>query len=75
LNALENMMTDTKSWYLSRTVWASVVTILLSVAGLVGVSIDAINPEGLTDALLQAATVIAGIVAIVGRLAATRKIS
>jgi hypothetical protein len=68
-------MTDIKPWYLSRTVWASVVTILLSVAGLVGVGVEAINPEGLTDALLQGATAIAGIIALIGRLAATRKIS
>ena len=67
-------MTDTKPWYLSRTVWASVVGIILSVAGLVGVGIDAINPEGLTDAFLQAAAAIAGIIAVIGRLAATRKI-
>lgn len=67
-------MIDHKAWYLSRTVWASLVTILLSVAGLVGVGIDAINPEGLTDALLQLATAVAGIVAVAGRLAATRKI-
>lgn len=67
-------MTDTKAWYLSRTVWASLVTILLSIAGLVGVGVDAINPEGLADAFLQAATAIAGIIAVAGRLAATRKI-
>lgn len=67
-------MTDQKAWYLSRTVWASLVTILLSMAGLVGVGIDAINPEGLTDALLQVATAVAGIIAVAGRLAATRKI-
>ncbi len=67
-------MIETKSWYLSRTVWASVVGIILSVAGLVGVGIEAINPEGLTDAFLQAATAIAGIIAVIGRLAATRKI-
>lgn len=68
-------MADAKPWYLSRTVWASVATIMLSIAGLVGVGIDAIDPEGLTDALLQAATAIAGIFAVIGRLAATRKIS
>lgn len=68
-------MNDTKPWYLSRTVWASVVGILLSLAGLVGVSVEMVNPEGLTDALLQAAAAIAGIVAVIGRLAATRKIS
>jgi hypothetical protein len=48
---------------------------LLSLAGLVGVSVEMINPEGLADSLLQAATAIAGIVAVMGRLAATRKIS
>lgn len=67
-------MIESKAWYLSRTVWASIVAVLLSVAGLAGVAVDAINPEGMVDALLQAATAIAGIVAVLGRLTATRRI-
>lgn len=67
-------MIDTKHWYLSRTVWASLVAILLSVAGLVGVGVEAIDPEGLADALLQAATAIAAIIAVIGRFVATKKI-
>lgn len=67
-------MAELKPWYLSRTVWAALVTILLSIAGLVGVGVEAIDPEGLAEAFLQAATAIAGIVAFAGRIVATRKI-
>ena len=29
-------MTDTKPWYLSRTVWASAISVALSMAGIFG---------------------------------------
>ena len=67
-------MIDTKPWYLSRTIWASLVAIALSVAGALGLSTDAIDGVGLTDALLQAATGFAALVALLGRLSANRKI-
>lgn len=67
-------MTDMKPWYLSRTIWASLVAICLSVAGALGVSTNAIDGVGLTDALLQAATGVAALVALFGRLSASRKI-
>lgn len=67
-------MIDTKPWYLSRTIWASLVAISLSVAGAFGVGTDMIDAAGLTDALLQAATGFAAIVALFGRLSASRKI-
>ena len=67
-------MIDTKPWYLSRTIWASLVAIGLSIAGALGVSVDAIDGAGLPDALLQAATGIAALFALFGRLSASRKI-
>lgn len=67
-------MSTSKPWYLSRTVWASLVGIALSAAGFLGVTVDAFDSAGLTDALLQAATAIAGLVALFGRLAANQKI-
>jgi hypothetical protein len=63
-------MTTAKPWYLSRTIWASVVTVLNGGAGLVGVPTGVIDDGALTDTILQLVTAISGLVAIFGRLAA-----
>ncbi len=68
-------MISDKPWYLSRTVWAGLVALFLSVAGLFGVATDVIDQGNLTDVLLQLATAIAGIVTIIGRIGATSRIS
>lgn len=67
-------MNETKAWYLSRTVWASLVGILMSLGALLGYGVEQLDGEGLIDGLLQAATAIAGVIALLGRLAATRRI-
>lgn len=67
-------MDATKPWYLSRTIWASFVTIAMSLAGLFGFSTAGIDGSSLTDTLLQAISGIAGIVAVTGRLFATHQL-
>lgn len=67
-------MTDVKPWYLSRTVWASVVTLLVGIAGVAGVPVAGIDNAALTDTLLQAITAISGLVALMGRLSARERI-
>jgi hypothetical protein len=63
-------MTTAKPWYLSRTIWASIVTVLSGGAGLVGVPTGIIDDGALTDTILQLVTAISGLIAIFGRLAA-----
>jgi hypothetical protein len=60
----------TKPWYLSRTIWASVVTILISIGGILGFPVDGLDSGALTDTLLQAITALAGLFAILGRVSA-----
>lgn len=67
-------MTDSKPWYLSRTIWASLITILTAAAGILGLPVAGIDNAALTDTLLQAITAISGLVAIFGRLGASSKI-
>jgi hypothetical protein len=67
-------MSTTKPWYLSRTVWASVVTILAASLGLAGEQSGTIDQPALVDAILQVVGAIAGIVALFGRLAARDRI-
>ncbi|MFZ1681877.1 MAG: hypothetical protein WAT70_12735 [Rhizobiaceae bacterium] len=68
-------MLNAKPWYLSKTIWASLVSILLALAGLLGAPVAAIDSGQAVDAILQAASAIAGLVAIFGRLMASERIS
>jgi hypothetical protein len=67
-------MIETKPWYLSRTIWASLITITTAAGGILGVPLAGIDNAALTDTLLQAITAISGLVAIFGRLGAERRI-
>ena len=67
-------MIDTKPWYLSRTVWASLVTILLAALSYAGVAADGLQPDLLTEAALNLATTVSGLIALFGRLQATSRI-
>lgn len=67
-------MTDSKPWYLSRTVWAAIVTIVAAVLGLFGLPFADLDQAATAEALLQAATATAGVVALLGRLVATTRI-
>lgn len=67
-------MTMTKPWYLSRTIWASIVTVLTGVGGIIGLPTDEIDNQALVETLLQAISAISGLVAIFGRMAATSRI-
>lgn len=63
-----------KAWYLSRTIWASLVTVLLGSAGALGWPVDAVDSAQLTDLLIQLVTVLSGLIAIFGRFFATSRI-
>ncbi len=67
-------MEGSKPWYLSRTVWASMVTVAAAVGGLMGLSVSGADQVLMTDALLQIVTAFGGVIAVVGRLSATEKI-
>ena len=67
-------MTDLKPWYLSRTIWASLITILTAVGGLVGLPLAGVDNAALTETVLQTITAISGLIALFGRLGATNRI-
>jgi len=67
-------MSNAKPWYLSKTVWASIVTIGTAVSGMIGIPAGVIANSALTDTIFQAVTAISGLVAIFGRLSATSQI-
>jgi hypothetical protein len=67
-------MDSVKPWYLSRTIWASVISVASAAAALFGLPVDGLDGGALTDSLLQAVTAISGIIAIFGRLGASTRI-
>jgi hypothetical protein len=67
-------MTDMKPWYLSRTIWASLITIVTAAAGILGVPVAGLDNSALADTVLQAVTAISGLVAIFGRMGAKERI-
>ena len=66
---------DTKPWYLSKTIWASLVTILSALGGLFGLRVSSLDSAATAEMLLQAVTAISGLIAIFGRLSADTKIA
>ncbi len=67
-------MTTAKPWYLSKTIWASLVTVLMSLGSLFGLPDGIIDNEALADAIIQAITALTGLAAIFGRVTAAQKI-
>lgn len=67
-------MEFSKPWYLSRTIWASLVAVAASVAGMFGFTFDDADATLLTDAVVQVVAALAGLVAIFGRLGARSRI-
>lgn len=67
-------MDVSKPWYLSRTIWASLVTVVLAVAGAAGISAEMTDDGELAEAIVQSIAAVAGLVAILGRFRATMRI-
>lgn len=67
-------MTDLKPWYLSKTIWAALVSIAATLGAALGVPIEPEAREGLIEAILQLVSAGAGAVAILGRFSATARI-
>jgi hypothetical protein len=65
-------MVEEKPWYLSRTIWGSLVSVSAALAATLGIAIDAPSQTAIADAAVQIAGAAGALVAIYGRLAATR---
>ncbi|QKV18622.1 hypothetical protein [Oricola thermophila] len=67
-------MDEVKPWYLSKTIWSALVSVGATCGAMFGVPVDAGSQAALTEAILQAVSAVAGIVAILGRVGATSRI-
>lgn len=68
-------MISNKPWYLSRTIWASLVAVISAGANLAGMPVEDAEQAALADTILQAVSALAGMVAILGRVTAVSRIS
>ncbi len=68
-------MVDEKNWYESRTIWGALVAVLTSLAGGFGLNIDASVQGELADSIVQLVGALGAMVAVYGRLGATRVIN
>ena len=64
-----------KPWYLSKTVWGSLIAILAAVAGLFDVDLTPDDQRRAVDMLVQAIGALGGLVALVGRFSATHRLA
>ncbi|KFB10641.1 hypothetical protein [Nitratireductor basaltis] len=67
-------MNEHKPWYLSRTIWASIVTIVAGAGGLAGLPVEQVDKIATTEYLLQIVTALSGIAALLGRVRATARL-
>lgn len=63
-------MVEEKAWWMSKTIWGSLVAIGASLAGLAGVTLGADAQSQIVDAIVQAIAAAGALVAIYGRLTA-----
>ena len=67
-------MPGIKPWYQSKTVWGSLVAIAAAVLGVWDVRVDAADQARLVELIVQALGAAGGLVALIGRFSASRRI-
>jgi hypothetical protein len=68
------IMEDNKAWYSSKTVWGGLIAVGAAIAGSFGIDVDAATQGEIADYIVVGVGAIGGIVAIIGRLQASKKI-
>ncbi len=69
------MMEETKKWWESTAIWGAVVALLGGLAGIFGYSLGPDDQEVLTSILASVAGTVGSIIAIWGRVKASKTIS
>ena len=63
-----------KHWYLSKTIIGGILALLAGISGLFGYALDAETQRSLVELVYSLSSTIGGIVAIIGRIKADRKV-
>lgn len=67
-------MEQTKGIFASKTIWGGIIVVIAAVAGLLGYSISAEDQSALVGYIDNAVVIAGGLLAIWGRITATKKI-
>lgn len=67
-------MKNSKPWYQSKTIIASLISVATALAGLGGVPLGPLDGSALAESLVEGIAAISGIVAILGRFSARQRI-
>lgn len=65
---------ENKKWYLSKGVWGGLVAALAGLAGLFGYAVSPDDQVALADAIPSAISAVGGLIAVLGRIKANKKI-
>jgi len=65
---------NTKPWWASKTVWGGLVTLLAVVLGVFGYSITPEDQKQLVEILSQIGASVGAVIAIYGRIVATKRL-
>lgn len=65
-------MVEEKPWYLSKTIWGSLISVAAALAATLGIAIDAESQTAIAEAVVQIVGAAGALLAIYGRLTATR---
>ena len=68
-------MVDEKPWFMSKTIWGSLISVAAAFTATLGISLDQAAQSEITDALVQLIGAAGALIAIYGRLTATDIIS
>lgn len=67
-------MEENKYWYQSKTIWASIVTVLALIAGMFNLTIDTETQQGIVELVTVIVGVIGSTTAIWARIRASKTI-
>jgi hypothetical protein len=68
-------MNDSKLWWQSRTVWGGLIAAFAGLASVAGLSLTDVDQTQLADAACAIASAVGGVLAIYGRVRATKPIA
>lgn len=68
-------MTATKPWYQSKTVWGSLIAVIAAILGVWDVRIAPAEQARVVELIVQLTGAFGGLVALIGRFAASRRIA
>lgn len=68
-------MVDEKPWYLSKTIWGSLISVAAALAGLAGITLDPVAQNAIAESVVQLVAAAGALLAIYGRLSASEVIA